>query len=233
MIKDTAGPGRIPEPREEKAAREAVGASPEARLRWLLRFATLDLRKQEQQSIGLQLAAFIAPHRPLTAQDAATIEGWHSIARDVLKTVGSGWPWVHSTGCWEATITVESDGTLSVKEVVSTKGADESRAQLLADLVKAAGARLRRCPRPDCGTLFVRNGRQGYCTARCATLFRTWKRRGTLERRERQAQENRFRFYSATGASWNEGARHWNEDAYQRYLKRQQEDLRRGSWKGR
>jgi hypothetical protein len=189
-----------PDPEVEIArARRTVGTTPAARVRWLLRFASLQLDKIDLRPVRYEWSVFYEPEReqhPSIGEDEAEQEltRLQDQVRSGLRRLqlGKGWShklvtylslWMPRAEHWIGGTALQGETFIEPKEphqLHSARHESQRVSHVIARLLEAVGPKLRRCALPGCLTLFVQQGRQRFCTTTHAARYRTRKRRGTL-----------------------------------------------------
>jgi hypothetical protein len=157
-------------------AQRRVGSTLRSRARWLLemRSKTYDVMESEQQrEVWWEIQAFgnfnLPPsesvYTPLANKEA---EAFVCFIRDGLTRLTKGLTRSFSTTV-KYTVQASNHGTIAV-----AMASNEPRKMLIqilgADII-------RRCLRTACGRLFVRKGRQTYCSSKCSARMRLKRHR--------------------------------------------------------
>ncbi len=179
-----------------------VGQTPEARARWLLRFAGQDLedlKPQQWPRLGWQMSAFLSGSAPLGRREwldpvrEKVIHACHAWLRDGFQTMAE------PTGVWSSEENVRSilfmrDGKLIGGKSPSAFLSDFAWFRVAVhETLTAARRRFRFCGNPSCRKSFIARKRQAYCTRKCSQVVRTRKFR---EKHPEKVREWRRLFYA-------------------------------------
>ena len=143
---------------------------------WLFRFANSppfgELLSNAQQQVCADIEDFIQ-----TSLTEGQGKECHTFIRTCIATLLAGNP-------WRSRIEVEYYLSPAQGEPLSRMPRDvvnlfKHRA---LETISAAKDRLRRCPRKGCPKIFLRTGKQEYCSPRCAGKARLWKHRDKKKR---------------------------------------------------
>lgn len=175
---------------------ERIGKNPVERLKWILRFAQIDLpamRPEERVALARDLAlfqdlctvqipgpfpavAFLSENQP--PMPDATLAAIHAELADGLRALMSGAPWGISEVRQVQVIRASKEGAPRTRFLIAwDTGGDIRQAVLSAvgRLITEHGQKVRACP--ECRKVFVATRRQEYCDTRCSQRVRNQRRK--------------------------------------------------------
>lgn len=191
-----------PASREQRLARQRVGATADARARWLMDFAACNLATLPEERRGAlrwELAAYLEGGRTADPEaypadpraDPSDLLHCHEWLVAGLARLGGGRPWeIHLEFVPRYWVRLGRPRPTRRAPVVGAFV--PFREVVLRDSVPILLARLRFCPRTGCGRAFLRRKRQQFCTSRCAQAERSARFRRVHPERARETRRRTY-----------------------------------------